>query len=107
QPWAGSQASSVHGLPSLQASGVPAAQVPAWQVSAPLQALPSLHDVPSATAACWQPASGSQWSEVHGLPSSHLGALPGAQVPARQVSAPLQASPSLHDVPSATGVEVQ
>ena len=33
-------------LESLQLSAVPAVQVPAWQVSAPLQALPSAQAVP-------------------------------------------------------------
>jgi hypothetical protein len=46
QPVAGLQVSSVHGLPSLQTSGVPAVQVPFWQVSTPLHALPSLQLVP-------------------------------------------------------------
>src|SRR5262249_10252817 len=45
-PVAASQLSSVHGLPSLQTSGDPAVQVPFWQVSTPLQALPSLQLVP-------------------------------------------------------------
>src|SRR5262245_27418744 len=46
QPVAASQLSSVQGLPSLHTSGVPAVQVPDWQVSTPLQALPSLQLVP-------------------------------------------------------------
>src|SRR5439155_14353096 len=46
QPVAGLQLSSVHTLPSLQLSGVPAWHAPAWHVSAPLHALPSEHAVP-------------------------------------------------------------
>lgn len=42
-PLVGAQPSSVHGLPSSQASGVPATQpLAGLQVSAPLQASPSL-----------------------------------------------------------------
>src|SRR5262249_48637522 len=46
QPVAASHESSVQGLPSLHASGVPTVQLPLWQVSTPLQALPSLQLVP-------------------------------------------------------------
>src|SRR5262245_23505491 len=49
-PWTGSHASVVHVLPSSTTGGVPAAQKRFWQVSAPLQRLPSGHDVPSANA---------------------------------------------------------
>jgi hypothetical protein len=46
-PVAGLQLSVVHGFPSSTTGGVPATQVPvALHVSAPLHALPSLHDVP-------------------------------------------------------------
>ena len=46
-PVAGAQESVVQGLLSLTTGGVPAVQVPlALHVSAPLQALPSLQDVP-------------------------------------------------------------
>jgi hypothetical protein len=51
QPDAGLQPSVVHTLPSLQVSGVPAVHTPLWQVSAPLQALPSGHAVPFARSA--------------------------------------------------------
>jgi hypothetical protein len=47
-PVAGLQESVVQTLPSLHTSGVPPVQVPFWQVSAPLQRFPSLHDVPFA-----------------------------------------------------------
>ena len=46
------------------------------QVSTPLQALPSLHEVPVATLVLEQPVTGSQASLVHGLASSHTGATP-------------------------------
>jgi hypothetical protein len=102
QPVAGAQVSVVHGFESSQFGAVPAVQAPAWQVSAPLQVLPSVHEVPSVTLACWQPVAGAQVSLVHGFESSQLGAVPAVQAPAWQVSAPLQVSPSLHEVPSVT-----
>ena len=72
-------------LLSLQLSGVPGAQTPAWQVSAPLQTVESAHEVPFGTGACWQPSTGSQLSAVHELLSLQLGAVPGTQAPAWQV----------------------
>ncbi len=51
QPLAGLHVSTVHGLPSLQASGVPAMQVVPLQVSAPLHTFPSEQPVPGVTAA--------------------------------------------------------
>jgi hypothetical protein len=70
-----------------------------------LQALPSPHVVPAASGVCVTPAAGSQASAVHGLPSSIVGAVPVVQTPAAlHVSAPLQALPSEHGVPVATGV---
>ncbi len=74
--------SLVHGLPSSQLSAVPAAHVPAWHVSAPLHTFPSLHEVPFATAVCWQPCTGSQVSVVQGLLSLQLGSVPAVQTPA-------------------------
>jgi hypothetical protein len=88
----------------LQSSAIPALQVPAWQVSAPLQALPSAHDVPFATAGYWQPDAGLQVSLVHGLPSVQTSGVPAPHVPPWQVSAPLHAFPSPHDVPFDSGV---
>jgi hypothetical protein len=107
QPATGSQLSLVHGLPSVQLGAVPGVHVPDWQVSAPLQTLASAHDVPFVTLACWQPATGSQLSVVHGLPSLQLRAVPAVQMPAWQVSAPLQTVPSAHDVPFRSAVCVQ
>jgi hypothetical protein len=49
QPKVELQVSLVHTLLSLQLRAVPAVQVPFWQVSAPLQTLPSVHDVPFRT----------------------------------------------------------
>ena len=70
QPVLELQPSLVQGLPSLQLSAVPAVHAPPWQVSAPLQTLPSLQAVPFATAVDWQwPAV--QVSVVQGFPSLH------------------------------------
>jgi hypothetical protein len=104
-PLVGSQLSSVHGLPSSTVTGVPAVQLPLWQVSAPLQRLASAQLVPS-TAGVWvTPSVGEQASVLQGLPSSTLRVDPAVHVPeTSQVSLPLQALPSLHDVPAATGV---
>jgi uncharacterized membrane protein len=52
QPIIGSQVSAVQTFPSSQASGVPAVQTPAWQLSTPLQTSPSEHVVPSRTGVC-------------------------------------------------------
>ena len=49
-----------------------------------------------------QPVSGLHVSVVQALPSSQVGAVPGAHAPAWQVSSPLQASASGHGVPSVT-----
>lgn len=57
--------------------------------------------------ACWTPAIGSHQSVVHGLPSFTTGGTPDRQTPvASQVSAPLQALPSLHEAPG-LGVTAQ
>jgi hypothetical protein len=107
QPKVGLQESVVQTLESLQLSGEPAAQVPLWQVSVPLQTLPSLHDVPFSTGEFAQPLIGLQESVVHTLESLQLRAVPAVQAPLWQVSAPLQTSPSAHDVPLATAVFTQ
>src|SRR3989442_810545 len=67
QPAIGSQVSVVHVFPSLQLSAAPAVHTPAWHVSAPSHTLPSLHEVPFASAVCLQPATGSQVSVVQGF----------------------------------------
>jgi hypothetical protein len=104
QPVTASQVSVVHALPSSQLSGVPEAQVPDWQLSAPLHTFVSAHEVPFATAVCWHPATESQESVVQGLLSLQLSGLPGAQVPDWQVSVPLQTVASGQGVPLVTGV---
>src|SRR6185295_14288648 len=51
---------------------------------------------------CSTPSTGSQPSTVHGLPSSLIGAVPGAHEPAVvHSSSPLQALPSLQLAPVA------
>jgi hypothetical protein len=107
QPKVGLQLSVVQTLPSLQSRGLPAVQVPFWQVSLPLHASLSAQDVPFSTGVVVHPVAGLHESVVQGLPSSQLGAVPAVQTPAWQVSAPSQASPSLHEVPLSTGVCVQ
>jgi hypothetical protein len=104
QPSTGSQTSFVQGLPSSQLGGVPGAQTPAWQVSIPLQTVPSSHDVPFGTAACWQPVVVLHVSVVHGLPSSQLGGVPAVHTVPEHVSSPLHALPSEHGVPFTTAV---
>jgi len=101
QPKVGLQESVVQTLPSLQLRAVPAVQVPLWQVSAPLQTLPSLQVVPLSTGAFWQPVPPLQLSVVQTLPSLQLRAVPAVQTPLWHVSAPLQTFPSEHDVPLA------
>src|SRR6185369_10539130 len=81
--------------------------VPLWQVSSPLQASPSVHEVPSVTGAFTQPVPASQESSVQELLSLQSGAVPALQVPLRQISSPLQASPSVQEVPSVTGAFTQ
>jgi hypothetical protein len=107
QPKVGSQVSVVQTFESLQSRGLPAEQVPLWQVSVPLQALVSAHAVPFSTAVCVQPLAGLQESVVQTFPSLQLSAVPAVQTPAWHVSAPSQASPSLHEVPFSTGMVVQ
>jgi hypothetical protein len=82
QPDSGAHVSVVHGLPSLQLGAMPALQTPPTQVSAPLQRLPSVHEVPLATGVVWQPAVGLQLSAVHTLPSLQVSGVPAVQTPA-------------------------
>jgi hypothetical protein len=116
-PLVGSHESFVHGLSSLHTSAVPAVQVPAWQVSVPLHALPSLHTVPLVAGAYWHMPP-LHVSVVQALPSLHWLLFLHAvhplravcwQVPSLQVSV-VQASPSsqLDAVqPAAGGVTVR
>jgi hypothetical protein len=103
-PVTGLQLSVVQALPSSQLRADPGVQTPIWQVSLPLQTLPSLHDVPFATAAWPQPSTGSQVSVVQGLLSSQLSGAPAVHVPPWQVSFPLQTVASGHGVLFATAV---
>jgi hypothetical protein len=101
QPVAGTQASVVQVSPSLQLSAVPGRHAPAWQVSLPLQRLPSVHEDPFGSGVCVHPLPGLHPSAVQTLPSSQSGAVPGWHVPPPQTSTPLQALPSLQLVPLA------
>jgi hypothetical protein len=107
QPKVGLQLSVVHTLASLQLRTVPAVHTPAWQVSSPLQTLPSVHDEPFRRGTLAQPLTGLQLSAVHTLASLQLRAVPVVQTPDWQVSAPLQTLPSTHGEPLASGVVVQ
>ena len=90
----------MHGLLSSTGGGVPAIQTAeALQVSAPLQRLLSLQDVPAATGVCVTPATGSQLSAVQGFWSSVATGEPGWHAPVWQVSPAVQALLSLQVVP--------
>lgn len=53
---------------AAQTTGVPGKHVPvALQTSLPLHALPSPHEVPTATGLCDTPVEGLQASTVHGF----------------------------------------
>ena len=99
-PVAAVQMFCVHALLSLQVTGVPFWQVPVeLQVSAPLQRLPSEHDVPVAGVNT-HPVADAQESVVHPLPSLQTSGAPATHAPAaEQVSSPLQALPSAHERP--------
>jgi len=99
QPTIGSQVSVVQTLASLQLSAVPEVHTPSWQVSSPLQTLPSAQVEPFGTGVAWHPMIGSQKSLVQTLESLQLSAVPAVQTPVWQVSSPLQTSPSVHSVP--------
>jgi hypothetical protein len=84
-------------------TGFEPAQAPAWQVSLCVQALPSLHDAPSAFA-------GFEHTPVlvlhvpavwHWSGAAQVTGFAPVQAPAWQVSLCVQASPSVHDAPSA------
>jgi hypothetical protein len=99
QPVVVLQVSVVQTLESLQLSGVPFVHVPLWQVSAPLQTLPSLHEAPLATGVCTQPVLALHVSMVQTLESLQLSGVPAVQVPLWHVSVPLHTVLSAHDVP--------
>ncbi len=96
-----SQVSAVQALLSLHTLAVPR-QLPFWQTSPLVHALPSLQAAPLARAVKAQlPLTASQLSVVQALLSLHTLAVP-AQVPLLQMSLAVQATPSLQPVPSAT-----
>jgi hypothetical protein len=93
QPVAGSQASVVQTLPSLQSGPGPPTQAPPAQASPVVQALPSSQ---GALLFAWvQPVAGSHPSSVQSLASPQSMGVP-AQTSFRQWSLPVQAFPSLH-----------
>src|SRR2546426_136384 len=94
QPVRGSQASSVHGLPSSQRSALPA-HVPCVQMSSVVQASPSSQA--AALGVYTHPVAGGHESSVHGLPSSQLRAARPIHLPPEQVSPVVQASKSSHE----------
>ena len=94
QPPLASHVSVVHGLPSLQTTNLPGAQVPPLHTSLSVQLLPSLHGL--LVVLYTQPVLTLQLSAVHTLPSSQSVASPGKQEPSAQVSPTVQALLSLH-----------
>src|SRR5439155_4177291 len=95
-----------HWSEAVQTTGLPPAQIPLWQVSVCVHALPSLQAVPLAFAGFEHvPAAGSQvpatwhWSEAE-----QTTGLEPVQVPFWQVSVCVQALPSLQGVLSGWGV---
>jgi len=79
----------------------PPTQVPAWQLSNGVQALPSLHALPSGLAGLeHMPVAGlhvpGSWQASSGV---HVTGAPGAHVPDWQVSDWVQLLPSLQEVP--------
>ena len=102
QPVVALHASVVHTFESLQLSGVPATQTPAWQLSLPLHTVESRHGVPFSTGVNVQPTVGLQVSVVHTLESLHVSGVPAVHVPLWHVSLPLHTVASAHDVPLAT-----
>src|SRR2546428_10823874 len=94
QPVAGSHESSVQTFASLQLGAGPPTHTPPAQVSAVVQALPSVQG--AVFDVFTQPVAGLQASSVQTLPSLQLSAAPPTQTPPAQVSAVVQAFPSLH-----------
>ncbi len=97
-----------HWSEAVQVTGLLPVQVPLWQESVWVQALPSLQEVPFAAAGFEQaPVEVLHVPAVwHWSDAVHTIGVPALQTPALQVSAPLQALPSLQDVPLATFVWV-
>jgi hypothetical protein len=92
-----------HSSEAVHVTGLAPAQLPAWQVSTWVQALPSLHAVPSGLDGLEHaPVEGSHAPAVWhwSLAEQVTGVVP-MHVPATQASVCVQALPSLHAVPSA------
>jgi hypothetical protein len=98
QPCDGEHATEWQLSTAAQDSGVPWVQTPALQVSLPLHTFASSHELP-VSAVCTQPCAGTQAAEWHTSEATQLGAPAWVQTPALQVSAPLQALPSSHELP--------
>ncbi len=101
-PSAGSQTPATwHWSSGVQTTGLAPVQVPAWQVSVCVQALPSVHPVPSGWDGFEQtPSAGLQTPATwHWSSGVHTTGFAPVHVPAWQVSVCVQASPSVHPVP--------
>ena len=87
----------------MHVTGLAPVQVPAWQVSVWVHALPSLHAVPfAALGLVHAPVATLHVPALwHWSLAVHVTGLAPAQVPAWQVSVWVQALPSLHAVPFA------
>jgi hypothetical protein len=94
QPPPASQPSSVHGLLSLHWMVPVPVHAPPEHLSLFVQALPSSQVTEFGTFR--QPSAASHESSVHGLKSSQSVSVPPPQLPLRQISASVQASPSSH-----------
>ena len=88
QPEPALQLSSVHGLPSSHDAALPGTHVPPAHWSPSVQTLPSLHR--TVLLVDLQPATVSQLSVVHGLPSSHVLGPVGVQTPFLHASPTVQ-----------------
>jgi hypothetical protein len=93
--------STVHALPSSTFTGVPGVHEPVWQVSEPLHWSPSEQGAPSGFVGLVHcPVEASQVpASWHASIALQVTGAPGLQEPAWQVSEPLQALPSPHEVP--------
>src|SRR5258705_347564 len=91
-----------HESEAVQVTGLPLLQAPSWQVSASVQAFPSLHALLSGLPGFEHaPVAESQTpAEWHESEAVHVTGLPLLQAPSWQVSACVQALPSLHALPS-------
>ncbi len=91
-----------------QSVGSPPVQTPLLQMVPVVQNWPSSQAAPfNGIGSFTHPLAGLQLSAVQKLPSLQLRAGPAVQLPARQLSAVVQAFPSLQAVPSSTGIGSQ